>query len=62
MTNKIWPGAHHSDRAGNSVLGGTLPYTIEPHELQRRVDPSCRIVGWRVSKWLAVERVEVTHG
>jgi hypothetical protein len=62
MTAKNWPGAHHSGRAGNTVLGGTVSHTIEVHELQRRADPSSRIVGWRVSKWLCVEAVEVANG
>ena len=62
MTSKKWPGACYSDRAGNTVLDGTLPHTTEAHELQRRVDPPCRIVGWRVSRWLAVEAVEVANG
>lgn len=29
---------------------------------QRLTDPPCRIVGWRVSRWLTVEGVEVAHG
>jgi hypothetical protein len=62
MTANKWPGAHHSDRAGNTVLRGTLPHTIEPHELQLRADTPCRLVGWRVSRWLAVEMVEVANG
>ena len=62
MTAKKWPGRCDERRAGNTVLHGTLPYTIEDHELQRSADPPCRIVGWRVSRWLAVEMVEVAHG
>lgn len=62
MADMKRPGAHHSDRAGEFVLAGTAPHTIEAHGLQRRTDPPCRIVGWRVSRWLAVEAVEVAHG
>ncbi len=66
MTTTKWPGARieecNSYRAGNGVLAGTRSHTIEAHELQRSVNPPCRIVGWRVSRWLAVEAVEVANG
>jgi hypothetical protein len=56
------PGAHHSDRAGVNVLEGTPPHTTRTPEPQRRADPPCRIVGWRINRWLSVENVEVGHG
>jgi hypothetical protein len=62
MTARKWPGAHHSDRAGNAVLDGTLLNTIAAHGLQHRADPPCRIVGWKVTRTLNVEAVEVAHG
>lgn len=62
MTAKNWPGAHHSDRAGEFVLAGTLTHTTGTPDLQRRTDPPCRIIGWRVTRTLNVEAVEVTHG
>lgn len=55
------PGALNSDRAGDCVLGGTLPHTMRYHHLQH-TRPPFRIVGWRVSRWLSVEAVEVKHG
>jgi hypothetical protein len=61
MTVKNWPGAHHSDRARECVLRRIPFHTTGNPELQRRADPPCRIVGWRVSKWLAVEAVEAKH-
>jgi hypothetical protein len=66
MTATSRPGtvtlAEDSNRAGKIVLGRTISHTTETNQLQRRADPPCRIVGWRVSKWLAVEVVEVTNG
>ena len=53
------PGALASDRAGEFVLGGTLPLTIEPQNLQRHRFASTRIVSWRVNRWLGVDHVEV---
>ena len=54
------PGAHsQSDRVGDIVLAGTLPHTIGKTDLQRRRLSPCRVIGWRVTRWLAVEAVEV---
>lgn len=62
MTAKKWPGRCDERRAGNAVLEGTRSHSIENHGLQRRADLPCRLVGWRVSRWLAVEMVEVANG
>ena len=49
------PGARFpSDRAGDFVLGGTLPHTTPHHEPLRRY-----VEAWRVNRWLGVDRVEV---
>jgi len=61
MTARKRPGAHDSDRAGDFVLGGTLPHTTGTPNPQRRPEPPCRIVGWTVTRTLNVEAVEVTH-
>ena len=56
------PGAHHSDRAGEIVLGGTFPHNIAtPHTQRDRMKP-LRLISWRVNRWLGVESVEVCHG
>ena len=60
MTDKNLPGAHSSDRAGERVLCGTAPHTISLPYPQRHAT-SCRIVGWKVSKSLTVDSVEVAH-
>jgi hypothetical protein len=62
MTARKRPGAHDSDRAGDFVLAGTLPHTTGATEPQRRADVPCRIVGWKVTRTLNVEAVEVAHG
>jgi hypothetical protein len=56
------PGAHHSDRAGEIVLGGTLPHSTGHTDAQRRRADASRIIGWRVTRWLGVEAVEVSNG
>jgi hypothetical protein len=62
VTKTVRPGAHHSDRAGEVVLAGTLPLTTAIQVLQlHRVTP-LRLVSWRVNRWLGVETVEVTNG
>jgi len=53
------PGALASDRAGEFVLGGTFPLTTVIPNLQRHRFKPIRIVSWRVSRWLGVERIEV---
>jgi hypothetical protein len=62
MADKSRPGADKSDRAGENVLGGTLPHITRSPHLQLRSNAPCRVIGWRVSKWLAVEAVEVRNG
>jgi hypothetical protein len=53
------PGALASDRAGEFVLGGTVPHTTAiPNQQRHRFAPP-RVVSWRVNRWLGVERVEV---
>lgn len=61
MTKKNRPGAHHSDRAGEFVLARTILHTTNTPALQRCTIPYCRIVRWRVSRWLSVETVEVAN-
>jgi len=61
MAAKKWPGRHQR-RAGKVVLAGTLPDTTATAEPQRRADPPCRIVGWRINRWLSIESVEVRRG
>lgn len=61
MTKTRRPGAHHSNRAGEFVLGRTTLHTTEMTDLQRYRGTCCRIVRWRVSRWLGVEAVEVKH-
>jgi hypothetical protein len=57
------PGARwQSDRAVEIVLGRTLPSITSSPDLQHCRRPVIRIVGWRVTRWLGVERVEVNHG
>lgn len=57
------PGARFlSDRAGDFVLGGTLPYIIGNTNLQRHRLSPCRVIGWCVNRWLGVETVEVRYG
>ena len=64
MHETTQPGAHVqvSDRAGNFVLGGTISHTTSEHGSQSSRTPPVRVVGWRVSRWLSVEQVEVQLG
>ena len=55
------PGALASDRAGEFVLGGTVPLITSPPNQQRYRHPLTRIVSWRVNRWLGVDAVEVLH-
>ncbi len=48
------PGALASDRAGELILGGMSLHTAKQDAIQLP-----RIVSWRVTRWLAVEAVEV---
>lgn len=60
MTSMKRPGALASHRAGNGVLAGTLFHTTTAATPQRhRRNPPPRLIGWRVSRWLTVEAVEV---
>lgn len=63
MHNTNRPGAHvqMGNRAGECVLGGTLPHTTPETHPQSRI-ASVRLVGWRVTRFLTVEGLEVKHG
>ena len=62
MQEEKRPGAHHSDRATECVLVGTLPHSTRLPHTQRSRNLPVRLIGWRVTRWLAVEAVEVRHG
>lgn len=53
MIQTEWPGALESDRAGETVLGGTLPHIISIAKSQRASDPT-RIRFYRIDRWLTV--------